>query len=60
MDQVDDNKINELINDEPISEIARGEGEEKWENSDTDIKSKLFGEQVLDHELRKIVVYRFN
>ena len=60
MDQVDDNKINELIEDEPISEIAEGEGEEKWVNCDTDIKSKLFGEHVLDHEHRKILVYRIN
>ena len=29
MDQVDDNKINELIEDEPIKEIAKGEGDEK-------------------------------
>ena len=26
MDQVDDNKINEMIQDEPIAEIPKGEG----------------------------------
>ena len=57
MDQVDDNKINELIEDEPIKEIAKGEGDEKWVHYDTDIKSKLFGEHVLDHGHRKILVY---
>ena len=58
IDQVDDNKINEMIRDEAIPEVPEAEGEKEkveWSN-DTYIKSML-SEEIFHHELCKLFIY---